>query len=200
MLDAALIKECTDPSLKPVVVEQFVQAVGADDPFAVTVKSGGRMILVPKPATAEDAIEIVRKNVEHSVVRVGLTQLPADIGFATESDLKPEFLEPCHNLRVGTGMFAKILRIVARWYGNPTSEEVFPQLFDDAVHAWQTGEFEGENVFRAEDPGGSVIQSDAQASDETGNKREPSAHLSERVAEPDNAGIRIDLTRIRGLE
>jgi hypothetical protein len=33
MLDAALIKECANPSLKPAIVEQFVQAVGSDDPL-----------------------------------------------------------------------------------------------------------------------------------------------------------------------
>lgn len=50
MLDAALIKECADPSLKPALIEQFVMAAGSDDPLAVTVKSGGRLILVPKAA------------------------------------------------------------------------------------------------------------------------------------------------------
>ncbi|MGO4352965.1 hypothetical protein AB4Z25_13730 [Rhizobium sp. RAF36] len=24
---------------------------------------------------------------------------------------------------------------------------MFPQLFDDAIHAWRTGKFEGESVF-----------------------------------------------------
>ena len=34
MLDAALIKECADPSLKPALIEQFVMAAGSDDPLA----------------------------------------------------------------------------------------------------------------------------------------------------------------------
>lgn len=34
MLDAALIKECADPSLKLAIVEQFVTAVGSPDPLA----------------------------------------------------------------------------------------------------------------------------------------------------------------------
>ncbi len=138
MLDAALIKECADPSLKPVIVEQFVQAVGSDDPLAITVKSGGRLILIPKPKTPEEAIKIVRENIAGSIVRVGLTQIPAGIGLNHASELKVDLVEPCANLRMGTRMFAKILRIVAKWYGNPTSEEVFPQLFDDAIHAWRT--------------------------------------------------------------
>ena len=133
MLDAALIKECADPSLKPAIVEQFVQAVGSDDPLAITVKSGGRLILIPTPKTPEEAIEIVRENIAGSVVRVGLTQIPAGIGVKDASELKVDLVEPCANLRMGTAMFAKILRIVAKWYGNPTGEEVFPQLFDDAA-------------------------------------------------------------------
>ncbi len=88
MLEAALIKECADPSLKPAIVEQFVQRVGSDDPLAITVKSGGRLILVPKPKTPEEAIEIVRENIGGSIVRVGLTQIPAGIGLKDASELK----------------------------------------------------------------------------------------------------------------
>jgi hypothetical protein len=61
MLDAALIGECADPSLKPAIIEQFVMAAGSDDPLAVTVKSGGRLILVPKAASADEALGIVRQ-------------------------------------------------------------------------------------------------------------------------------------------
>ncbi|OQP84511.1 conjugal transfer protein TraH [Rhizobium rhizosphaerae] len=200
MLEAALIKECADPWLKPAIVEQFVRAVGSEDPLAITVKSGGRLILVPKPKTPEEAIEIVRENIGGSIVRVGLTQIPAGIGLKDASELKIDFVEPCANLRTGTAMFAKILRIVANWYGNPTSEEVFPQLFDDAIHAWRTGTFEGESVFQAEDPGGTVVQR-LKVEVENTDKAEddaPSEMSEERPIEPDDAGIRIDLTRIGG--
>jgi len=200
MLDAALIKECADPSLKPVIVEQFVQAVGSDDPLAITVKSGGRLILIPKPKTPEAAIEIVRENIAGSIVRVGLTQIPAGIGLKHASELKVDLVEPCANLRMGTGMFAKILRIVAKWYGNPTSEEVFPQLFDDAIHAWRTGKFEGESVFQAEDPGEAVVQR-SEVEVENADKAKddaPSETPGETPFKPDDAGIRIDLTRIGG--
>ncbi|MBT9372581.1 MULTISPECIES: TraH family protein [unclassified Rhizobium] len=200
MLDAALIKECADPSLKPAIVEQFVQAVGSEDPLAITVRSGGRLILVPKPKTPEEAIEIVRENIGGSVVRVGLTQIPAGIGLKDVSELKVNLVEPCANLRMGTTMFAKILRIVAKWYGNPTSEEVFPQLFDDAVHAWQTGKFEGESVFQAEDPGGAVVQKSVVEVDDAGENPDADAtpQVKEERSEPDDASIRIDLTRIGG--
>jgi len=200
MLDAALIKECADPSLGPDIVEQFVQAVGSEDPLAIAVKSGGRLVLVPKPKTSEEAIEIVRENIGRSIVRVGLTQIPAGIGLKDASELKVDLVDPCANLRTGTAMFAKILRIVAKWYGNPTSEEVFPQLFDDAIHAWRTGRFEGESVFQAEDPGGAVLQRSAVESDDAAEGEEDNIMLKpeENLIEPDKAGIRIDLTRIGG--
>ena len=200
MLEAALIKECADPSLKPAIVEQFVQAVGSEDPLAITVKSGGRLILVPKPKTPEEAIEIVRENIGGSVVRVGLTQIPAGIGLKDASELKADLVDPCANLRMGTTMFTKILRFVAKWYGNPTSEEVFPQLFDDAVHAWQTGKFEGESVFQAEDPGDAVVQKSEETVDDAEEAPEAEATPQEKdePSKPDDAGIRIDLTRIGG--
>lgn len=197
MLDAALIKECADPSLRPAIVEQFVQAVGSDDPLAITVKSGGRLVLVEKPRTPDEALEIVRQNIRGSVVRVGLTQLPAGIGVVDASELKPDLVDPCTNLRMGTTMFAKILRIVARWYGNPTNEDVFPQLFDDAVHAWQTGKFEGDNVFQAQDPGGTVLQVAPTGTDGTDDDTGAAVENSLNQPQvPNSAGIRIDLTRI----
>ncbi|NRP75601.1 hypothetical protein ILFOPFJJ_06524 [Ensifer psoraleae] len=147
MLDATLIKECADPSLKPAIVEQFVAAAGSPDPLAISVKSGGRLILVPKAATADAALAIVRQYVGKAVVRVGLTQFPADVGVKNAADLQLDLVDSCENLRKGTSMFAKVLRIVAKWYGNPESEDVFPQIFEDAVYAWKTGEFEGVSVF-----------------------------------------------------
>ncbi len=92
MLDAALIKECADPSLRPAIVEQFVKAVGSDNPFAITVKSGGRLILVAKPKTPEEAIEIVRESIGGSVVRVGHTQIPAGLGLEDASELKADLV------------------------------------------------------------------------------------------------------------
>lgn len=74
MLDAALVKECAAPTLKPAIVEQFVSAAGSPDRLAVTVKSGGRLILVPKATSADEAMAIVRQYVGQAVVRVGLIQ------------------------------------------------------------------------------------------------------------------------------
>ena len=195
MLDADFIKECADPSLKPAIVQQFIQAVGSTDPLAITVTSGGRLILTPKPNTPERAMEIIHDNVRGSIVRVGLTQFPAGIDVKDASELVSDIVEPCTNLRMGTAMFSRILRLVARWYGNPTNEEVFPQLLDDALHAWQTGEFEGEAVFRTPDPVVATPQAfpllpEPEVSDV--------ATTDGDEADVNRADIRVDLTRIGG--
>lgn len=198
MLDAAFIKECADPSLRPAVVEQFVAAVGSTDPLAVTIKSGGRLILVPKAKSADEAMAIVRQYVGQAVVRVGLTQFPAGVGIKDAADLQPDLVEPCENLRKGTAMFAKVLRIVAKWYGNPKSDEVFPQIFEDAVYAWKTGEFEGESVFQAEDPGGVAAEQPTRASQREATTADQPVEPAASQSNLQDAGIRIDLSRIDG--
>lgn len=204
MIDTALIKDCADPSLKPAVVEQFVIAAGSDDPFAVTVKSGGRLILIPKAASADEAMAIVRQYAGQAVVRVGLTQFPAGVGVKEPAGLKPDLVDACQNLRKGTAMFAKVLRIVAKWYGNPKSKDVFPQIFDDAVYAWKTGEFEGMSVFQAEDPGGALAnQKEPQADKSEADTVDAESPLQTEAEALDDkkigtAGIRVDLSRIGG--
>lgn len=203
MLDAALIKECADPSLKPAIVEQFVAAAGSNDPLAVTVKSGGRLILVPKATSTEEAMAIVRQYAGQAVVRVGLTQIPAGVGVKEPADLKPDLVDACQNLRKGTAMFAKVLRIVAKWYGNPTSKDVFPQIFEDAIYAWKTGEFEGVSVFQAEDPGtpvGVSQQSREKIPAEEDADAESREEQPEAEQDAGRAGIRIDLSRIGGQQ
>ncbi|AVA24431.1 TraH family protein [Rhizobium sp. NXC24] len=201
MLDAALIQQCADPSLASTIVEQFVTAAGSADPLAVTVKSDGRLILVPKATSADEAMAIVRQYVEQAEVRVGLTQFPAGVGVKEAADLTLDLVDTCENLRKGTTMFAKVLRIVARWYGNPKSDDVFRQIFEDALYAWKTGEFEGVRVFQAQDPGASIElprQSEARSVDgqpvavTTPEKR---TKVNENIGQ---AGIRIDLSRIGG--
>lgn len=39
MVDAALIRQCADPTLKPAIVEKFIEHAGSPDPLAVTVRS-----------------------------------------------------------------------------------------------------------------------------------------------------------------
>ncbi|NEI03011.1 TraH family protein [Rhizobium leguminosarum] len=202
MLDAAMIQECADPSLTPAIVEQFVQRAGSSDPLAVTVKAGGRLILVPKAKTPDEAMDFIRQYVGQAVVRVGITQVPAGVGIKDVSELKSDLVRACENLRLGTGMFAKVVRIVARWYGNPTDKQVFPQIFEDAVYAWKTGEFEGVSVFRAEDPGVSVKMIVPPVVEQDLDTETDTAPASSTLKESENSGrvgaaeMRIDLSRI----
>ncbi len=202
MLDAVLIYQCADPSLKPAIVEQFIAKAGSQDPLAVTVRSGNRLVLVPKPTTPEEALALIRDNLGRNTVRVGITQYPAGVGIVEAGQLKPDMVEPCENIRMGTALFAKVFRIVSKWYGNPMAKDVLPQVMDDAVIAWQTGYFEGVAVFRADDSG------QIKLAPPTGRKEvepQPSdgadatsveASTEAVVVNPNNAGIRVDLSGI----
>lgn len=203
MVDAALIKECSDPGLKPAIVEQFIEQAGSQDPLAVTVRSGNRVVLVPRPKTAEEALALIRDNLGRSTVRVGITQYPAGLGIVEAGQLKPDPVDACENMRMGTALFAKVYRIVTKWYGNPTGRQVLPQVFDDAIIAWQTGYFEGTAVFRAEDPGKTKMADPEPArEDDTSGERadhgatDDSDAAPEIATDPNKAGIRIDLSGI----
>ena len=74
MVDAALIQQCADPGLKPAIVEKFIATAGSADRFAMTVRAGGRVVLVPPPKSPDEALELVRRYVGQAVVRVGITQ------------------------------------------------------------------------------------------------------------------------------
>ncbi|EHJ95550.1 TraH family protein [Agrobacterium tumefaciens] len=204
MVDAALIKECSDPGLNPAIVEQFIEQAGAPDPLAVTVRSGNRVVLVPRPKTADEALGLIRDNLGRNTVRVGITQYPAGLGIVEAGQLKADLVDACENVRMGTALFAKVYRIVTKWYGNPTEKDVLPQVFDDAIIAWQTGYFEGTAVFRAEDPGdvnlaqpGPVPHdgADTQAGLPE-NETKPEVPAEASASDPNKAGIRIDLSGI----
>ncbi len=204
MVDAALITQCADPALKPAIVEQFIARAGSQDPLAITVRSGNRVVLVPKPTTPEEALALVRENLGRNTVRAGITQYPAGLGIVEAGQLKPDMLDPCENIRMGTALFAKVWRIVMKWYGNPTAQDELPQVFDDAIIAWQTGYFEGVAVFRAKDPGASkVAQPKAVDHDGADTQIDPSAtqvdgdaQVDSGAQDPNRAGIRIDLSGI----
>ncbi|MGV2113775.1 TraH family protein [Agrobacterium salinitolerans] len=205
MLDAVLIQQCADPSLKPAIVEQFIANGGSQDPLTVTVRSGNRVVLVPKPTTPEAALALIRDNLGRNTVRVGITQYPAGLGIVEAGQLKPEMVEPCANIRMGTALFAKVFRIVWKWYGNPTAKDVLPQVMDDAVIAWQTGYFEGVAVFRAEDPSEAKPVQPSQGTPDDRNepagseKNSSESEVSaEPASDPNKASIRIDLTGIGG--
>ncbi|SMF56429.1 TraH_2 protein [Xaviernesmea oryzae] len=206
MVDAVIIQQCSDPSLKPAIIGQFVERAGSPDPLAVTIRSGDRIVLVPKPATINEAMDLIRQNLGRNIVRVGITQYPAGLGIMEAGELKPDLLDPCENLRMGTALFAKVYRIVTKWYGNPTDKEVLPQVFDDAIIAWQTGYFEGTAVFRAPDPGtvklvdpGPPQKQDIDEQSEREMKAGGKGAASgAATSDPNAAGIRIDLSEIGG--
>jgi hypothetical protein len=206
MLDPAFFQQCADPSLKPAIVQQFIARAGSQDPLAITVRSGNRVVLVPKPMTPEEALALIRDNLGRNTVRVGITQYPASVGLVEAGQLKPDMVKPCENIRMGTTLFAKVFRIVAKWYGNPTAKEVQPQVMDDAVIAWQTGYFEGVAVFRSEDPGQEGnVRSEVAASEKSEKDVDPTKVGSAESAidtvapDPNKAGIRIDLSEIGAM-
>lgn len=195
-MDPALIARCADPSLKPAVVETFLASVGSPDPLAVTVVSGGRLMLLPKPADTAEAISLVRRYAGHAVVRVGLTQMPAGLGARQVDDIDPNLFDDCTNVRRGSALFAKVMRIVARWYGNPQNDEGATMIFEDASQAWKTGFFEGTNVFVTADPGRDLPAPDPpSAEDPKPEEASPSPSDDHDIG---RAGIRIDLSRISG--
>lgn len=204
MVDAALIQQCADPGLMPAIVEQFIERAGSQDPLTVTVRSGNRVVLVPKPATPDEALALIRDHLGRNTIRVGITQYPAGLGILEAGELKPDLVNACANIRMGTALFAKVYRVVTNWYGNPSNKEVLPQVFDDAIIAWQTGYFEGRAVFLKEDPGRvEPAQSERADTDEADRnpRQSADAHSVETKAKaiasnPNSAGIRIDLSGI----
>jgi hypothetical protein len=202
-MDAALTDTCFDAALPPAIIEQFIASAGSDDPLAITIRQGGRLVLIPKQRTPDEALSTIKDYVGRAVVRVGVTQLPAGIGIADASDLQPDIFDRCENLRTGSALFAKVARIVTKWYGRPTNKELLPQMLDDAIHAWKTGDFEGQNVYTAEDPGGPTFFDKGSREDQSPAVAVEPERREEGITEAEpksasDAGIRIDLSRIGG--
>ena len=195
MVDAALIQQCADPGLKPAIVEKFIAEAGSTDPLAVSVRSGTRVVLVPRPGTAEEAMALVRQHVGKAVVRVGVTQYPAGVGVSDISELKPDLVDACANIRMGTKLLAKVYRIVTKWYGNAVDE-----AFDDAIDAWKTGSFEGKAIFSEPDPGEVKLAVPTPAEEDRKGTaaRDPAGPARPEPEDPNRAGIRIDLSGIGG--
>ena len=206
MVDAALIRECADPTLKPAIVEKFLEKVGTADPLAVSIRAGNRVILVPPPKTPDEALALVRHWVSEAEVRVGVSRYPAGVGVKAPSEIGVDLLEPCGNLRMGTALFGKVWRIVVKWYG-----AAGPEAFDDAILAWRTGTFEGKAVFLEPDPGPlDATDQDSRQSAGDEDRRPPLGKSPARTGspgevrqplqrpldeDPRRATMRIDLTR-----
>ena len=198
MVDAALIQQCADPGLKPAIIEKFIATAGSADPFAMTVRAGGRVVLVPPPKSPDEALELVRRYVGQAVVRVGITQYPAGVGVTDVSQLSTDLVDPCKNIRLGTALFAKVYRIVVKWYGVENDN-----VFEDAVIAWRTGTFEDIAVFSAPDPGPTAAASPRRKDAPPAIDDKPPVTPRDPPpagTDPNRAGIRIDLSGIGGAK
>lgn len=197
MLEAALVEKCADPSLDVHVVEAFVRAVGNGDPLAVTVRVGPKRILTEKADTLEEALTVARGYVGQATVRVGMTSYPAHLAIGSGTELSPTLFDACENLRIGTALFAKVVRIVAAWYGRNASKEALPYILSDSLQAWVSGEFDGKDVFQAEDPGRPILLQGVITERETSTNEAPLA-VSDALATDSvtSAGMRVDLSRI----
>lgn len=202
MLDAALIEQCADPSLKPAIVEEFIAAVGAEDPLNVTVRAGSKTFLVRQAKSPQGAMRLVQDHLGKAVVRVGITQYPVGIGITDKSQVTADVFDACNNIKIGTALFARVYRIATKWYGAPV-----PEAFTDAIEAYQTGYFDGEYVFMAEDPGESVELGvpDRSVSEEGAMETEsenagsdPKNELRQQLwaQDPNKADIGVDLSGI----
>ncbi|MAA99405.1 MAG: conjugal transfer protein TraH [Stappia sp.] len=189
MIDVDLIQQCADPRIEVAVVRQFVAEMNAPDHLTIRVFQGDKMVLVPAPKSAEQAVETTRQWVGKASVRVGLTQYPAGLGVSDPSEIGMELFDTCDNLRLGTELFGKVLRIVSERHEGSEAPG-----FEMAVKAYFTGWFEGEQVFYLKDPEpartgeampaqGAVSRADADAARETA-----------APADPNLAEIRIDLS------
>ncbi|MEW4461467.1 conjugal transfer protein TraH [Roseibium algicola] len=189
MIDVDLIQQCADRRLEFAVVQQFVAEMNAPDHLMVRVFQGDKMVLVPPPKSAEQAIETTRQWVGKANVRVGLTQYPAGLGVTDPSDIRFELFDTCENLRLGTELFWKILRIVGE------QEEVDEaSRFETAVKAYFTGWFEGEQVFYEEEPQSTRPSEAVPAEVDISPADAEAARDSAVPADPNLAGIRIDLS------
>ncbi|MEP0232707.1 conjugal transfer protein TraH [Roseibium sp.] len=202
MIEAALIKQCAVPSLKPAIVEEFLAAAGSDDPLNVTVRAGSKTFLVPKAKSPEEAIELVHDYLGKAVVRVGLTQYLLGMDITDKSQVTAGVFDPCNNIKIGTAQFSRVYRIVTQWYGSSV-----PLALEDAIKAYQTGYFEGEYVFSVKDPRQSVELSapDPAARQEgvpvpkaIGAKSEPRNERRQQLwsQHPNKADIGVDLSVI----
>lgn len=200
MINAELIQQCADPRLEIEIAQQFVSEMNAADHLTVHVAQGNRTILVPKPETIEQAIATASEWVGQATVRVGLTQYPAGLDITDPSEIGYDLFDSCENLRMGTALFGKVLRLVSQWYGGPAQP-----AFDDAIYAYRTGWFEGERVFYAEDPGYVDVAVPARSATQIevefdGSPTQAEAGALEppfRDLDPNSASIRIDLSGIR---
>ncbi|MCP1201009.1 conjugal transfer protein TraH [Notoacmeibacter sp. MSK16QG-6] len=189
MIDVDLIQQCADPRLEVAIVQQFVVEMNAPDHLTIRVFQGEKMILVPAPKSAEEAVETTRQWVGKANVRVGLTQYPAGLGIADAAEIGLELFDTCENLRLGTELFGKVLRIVGE-----RDEEGEASQFEMAVKAYFTGWFEGEQVFYADEPDKAHFAVSRPADMGLPQSESMTEQIPIDSSDPNAAGIRVDLS------
>jgi len=205
MIDVAIIERCASPELGLSVARRFVAQAGSDNPLAVSITSGNRVILPAPPTTQEEAMRLIAHFVSQAVVRVGITSYPAGYGVTDVVELDPGIVDACTNIQLGTALFAKVLHIVERARNAGGNE-----MFEVAVSAWKTGIFDGSYVFAEADPGPwrPTDEDPVTPRDERMSSTPSSPALTDdtptepdrKDREPAEAGIRVDLSGISGQQ
>lgn len=117
MFDAAFIEACADRNVPIEIVERFIAAVGNENPLAISITSGNRIILPEPPKTAEEAARLAQRFVGNAVVRAGVTNFPVGVGISDVSEITADLFDACKNIGMGTALFAKVYRVVAHARG-----------------------------------------------------------------------------------
>jgi hypothetical protein len=193
MFDAAFLERCADPAVKIEIVERFIAAVGNDNPLAISITSGNRVILPEPPKTPKEAAGLAQRFVSNAVVRAGVTQYPVGVGISDASEIGVDLFDACKNIGMGTALFGKVYRIVMHARGAEDGRALL-----DALEAWGTGQFEGNYVFAEPDPGplvdpGPPEEDPASTSEDTApaDERPPDPEFD--TGDPNTAGIRVML-------
>jgi hypothetical protein len=192
MLDTAFLETCADPAVKIEIVERFIAAVGNENPLAISITSGNRLILPEPPKTPDEAARLAQRFVGNAVVRAGVTGFPVGVGMSDPTQISSDLFDACKNIGMGTALFGKVYRVVAH-----ACQAEDGTVLGDALEAWRTGRFEGVYVFAEPDPGPLQADVDGEENAELG----PEPVLAEEVAaspepdadDPNTAGIRVSL-------
>lgn len=201
MFDTALIQQCADPGIEIAIVERFIADAGSNDPLAVSITSGNRIILPEAPRSPDEALRLIQRFAGQASVRVGITQYPAGYGVSNAADIPVELLDPCTNIAMGTALFAKVYRIVAAG-----EEATSSSYFTEAVAAWKSGRLGADYVFGMPDPalvdrqekgdGRDVHEEHAVRSADGRGVPDDLSVDPGSSADPNKAHIRIDLSAI----
>lgn len=192
MFDAAFIEKCADPGIKIEIVERFFAAVGTDNPLAISITDGNRVILPEPPKTPEEAVVLAQRFVGKATVRAGVTAFPIGVGISDVSQINAALFDACKNIGMGTALFGKVYRVVA--YAPGVEDGT---VLRDALEAWRTGQFQDAYVFAVPDPGPLLPDSE----DEEALELEPGVITPDEASpspepdavDPNTAGIRVTL-------